>query len=241
MPTTRCEWLLPLAARAIADQVEESRARGENPNAAIQAADALAAEFPDLLRDFGELTTVWSRQIDALTALYAAELDRARRSPESARSWATTIELCRTAELPWEEAYAYQRYAEALLLNGTGSRSHSGEALRAGRALARSLGAQPVVAAVEALATAARIPLDDAEASPSSSKQLQAWKLTEREREILAHLIVGRTYGEIAHDLFISEKTVSSHVSSILRKSGARNRIDLARLVREPRDTSVGH
>ena len=37
---------------------------------------------------------------------------------------------------------------------------------------------------------------------------------------------------------FISEKTVSSHVSNLLRKTGARNRIDLARLVSK-QDVSV--
>lgn len=39
-----------------------------------------------------------------------------------------------------------------------------------------------------------------------------------------------RTYGEIARTLFVSEKTVSSHVSSLLRKTGASNRVELARL-----------
>jgi DNA-binding NarL/FixJ family response regulator len=54
--------------------------------------------------------------------------------------------------------------------------------------------------------------------------------LTPRERTILQYIVAGRTYGEIARELFISDKTVSSHVSSLLRKTGARNRIDLARL-----------
>lgn len=40
----------------------------------------------------------------------------------------------------------------------------------------------------------------------------------------------GRTYAEIAPDLVISQKTVSVHVSSILRKTGLTGRIEMAGL-----------
>ncbi len=53
--------------------------------------------------------------------------------------------------------------------------------------------------------------------------------LTKREREVLGHIVAGRTYGEIARALFLSEKTISSHVSNILRKTGCANRVELAR------------
>lgn len=52
--------------------------------------------------------------------------------------------------------------------------------------------------------------------------------MTPREREILALLVAGRTYGEIARELVISEKTVGSHISNLLAKTGTSNRIDLA-------------
>ena len=42
--------------------------------------------------------------------------------------------------------------------------------------------------------------------------------LTLREREVLSHLATGCTNKEIAQDLFISEKTVKTHLSSIFRK-----------------------
>ena len=54
--------------------------------------------------------------------------------------------------------------------------------------------------------------------------------LTTREREVLEHIVAGRTYGEIARDVVLSEKTVSSHVPHLLRRTGAANRVDLARL-----------
>jgi DNA-binding NarL/FixJ family response regulator len=57
-------------------------------------------------------------------------------------------------------------------------------------------------------------------------------KLTSREREVLAHIVAGRTYGEIARELVLSEKTVSVHVSNMLHKTGAANRVELAQLAR---------
>ncbi len=44
-------------------------------------------------------------------------------------------------------------------------------------------------------------------------------------------IAVGRTYSEIARTLMISEKTVSTHVSHMLAKTGTANRVELARLV----------
>jgi DNA-binding NarL/FixJ family response regulator len=54
--------------------------------------------------------------------------------------------------------------------------------------------------------------------------------LTNREQEVLAHVVAGRTYAEIARALVISEKTVSVHVSNLLRKTGTSSRLELARL-----------
>jgi DNA-binding NarL/FixJ family response regulator len=49
--------------------------------------------------------------------------------------------------------------------------------------------------------------------------------LTEREREILVAIGHGRTNGEIAEDLVLSESTVKTHVGRVLAKIGARDRI----------------
>jgi DNA-binding NarL/FixJ family response regulator len=54
--------------------------------------------------------------------------------------------------------------------------------------------------------------------------------LTDREREVLAFLVAGRSNGEIAKELFISDKTVSVHVSNILRKTGTTSRVAAAAL-----------
>jgi len=44
--------------------------------------------------------------------------------------------------------------------------------------------------------------------------------LTPREREVLSLMAEGRTNGGIAQRLWLTEKTIETHVSSILRKLG---------------------
>ncbi|MGH2693835.1 MAG: response regulator [Actinomycetota bacterium] len=54
-------------------------------------------------------------------------------------------------------------------------------------------------------------------------------QLTQREREVLRLIARGFTYKEVAARLFISVKTVESHVSAVLRKLQLSNRHELTR------------
>lgn len=54
--------------------------------------------------------------------------------------------------------------------------------------------------------------------------------LTQREREIAAMLAIGDSCREIANRLGVSHKTVDSHRHHVLKKIGARNTADLARM-----------
>jgi DNA-binding NarL/FixJ family response regulator len=137
------------------------------------------------------------------------------------------------AGLVWDEAVASFQLARALLA-GRRSRREAASALRDARRLATELGAAGVLADVEDLARQAHIPLDEpAPAAPDSIPDNLPSSLTSREREVLSHLVAGRTYAEMAEALFISEKTVSVHVSNLLRKTGTSSRIELAALVRQ--------
>jgi DNA-binding NarL/FixJ family response regulator len=63
--------------------------------------------------------------------------------------------------------------------------------------------------------------------APSIDPELDA--LTQREREVLRLIARGYAYKEIAKELFISIKTVETHVSSVLRKLQLSNRHELTR------------
>ena len=68
---------------------------------------------------------------------------------------------------------------------------------------------------------------------PSFDPELE--QLTSREREVLRLIAQGYTYKEIARELYISVKTVESHVSSVLRKLQLSTRHQLTRWATERR------
>ena len=60
---------------------------------------------------------------------------------------------------------------------------------------------------------------------PAKSDQ-PAPLLSEREREVLSLIAVGRTNREIGEELYLSPHTVKEHTSAVYRKLGARNRAE---------------
>jgi DNA-binding NarL/FixJ family response regulator len=60
---------------------------------------------------------------------------------------------------------------------------------------------------------------------PSQTAANRLDQLTEREREILKLIAQGRSNAELAQQLFLSEATIKTHVSAVLRKLGVRDRV----------------
>ena len=112
------------------------------------------------------------------------------------------------------------------------------EALRAGASgfLLKDVTAQQLVDAVYIIAsgeallapTVTRRLLDRfADSMPAADARLALViaSLTEREREILTLLASGRSNAELAKDFYLSEPTIKTHLSSIFRKLGVRDRV----------------
>jgi DNA-binding NarL/FixJ family response regulator len=63
---------------------------------------------------------------------------------------------------------------------------------------------------------------------PAASPKQPIAALTDREEQVLATVARGRTNNEIADELYISLSTVKTHITSLMAKLGARNRVEIA-------------
>lgn len=60
---------------------------------------------------------------------------------------------------------------------------------------------------------------------------VEAYELTQREGELVRLIYEGKSNGDIAEMLFISESTVKTHIYNIFKKMNIKNRIQLVCLV----------
>jgi DNA-binding CsgD family transcriptional regulator/tetratricopeptide (TPR) repeat protein len=161
-------------------------------------------------------------------ALAEAEYARARGVARPG-SWSEAADSWKRLERPPLVAYCRWREAEALVAAGA-SRTEAAVPLREAHGVAARIGAEPLLRELELLAQRARLDLAPAQAIVSAEKAglEEVLGLTSREGEVLDLIARGYTNREIAATLVISVKTVSVHVSHILRKLGAPNRLEAA-------------
>jgi len=226
------EGILAWGARAAADVAERARDRrdAEAEQEAIRQLDEMLALVEATPLPRPEL----SAEDVAYRAMTVAETGRCHGSTGQVVAWERAATSFQAISFRWFEAMAQWRLAQALLSDGA-ARSAVAVPLRQAHATALELGAVPLVEETVMLATAARIRLDEPGVPQQQQQQdppAPLATLTSREREVLSHLVAGRTNAEIARDLFISDKTVSVHVTNVLRKTGTANRIEAAALAR---------
>jgi DNA-binding CsgD family transcriptional regulator len=155
----------------------------------------------------------------AETALAAGDADTA------AEQLSRALDLHRTLDMPFERAQIELRGGVAL--SAAGERELALDRLSDAYRTARRLGARPLAAEcareVAALGESVVRSLGRRAAADA-----HGGGLSRREVEVVRLLAVGRTNREIAHALFLSQRTVDMHVRNILGKLSCRSRVEAA-------------
>jgi DNA-binding CsgD family transcriptional regulator/tetratricopeptide (TPR) repeat protein len=219
-------WLCAKGLRAHADLAALARAR-RDPD----AADDWLGRAGKLLATAGRAAA----QAAAVTPNAAGWLALAEAEHQRAHGvarpdlWADAAGTWARLERPPLAAYCRWRQAEALVAAGV-SRAEASGPLRQAHAVAARIGATPLAEQLELLARRARLELAPPDAGSPDRKQglEELLDLTPREAEVLTLLARGYTNREIAAALVISVRTAGVHVSHILRKLGAPNRLEAA-------------
>jgi DNA-binding NarL/FixJ family response regulator len=123
------------------------------------------------------------------------------------------------------------RYRLAAVELATGDRTGAVGHLAQAREAAVELGASLLVRHIDGLVARAHLEVGD-----DASRERGSDELTRREQQVLQLVAEGLSNGQIGQRLFISTKTVSVHVSAILRKLGVSSRTEAAVRAQGARD-----
>ena len=149
-----------------------------------------------------------------------------RRPAEAITVWAAASALSGPWPLPYETRNLAER--EELQRNAREQLGPAGARAAGERGAAMSL----ATAAEYALLLAAAQPPAGPPQQAAASRPLAAAlpRLSPRERELITLVAQGRTDAQIAAQLYITVRTVSSHLDRIRDKTGCRRRADITRL-----------
>lgn len=202
-------------------QVADLIGRGHDVTALREGSDRCAERVADFARPgprVGPESLAWIARHDAERMRLAAISGKRPDPEELVKSWRRAVAAFDVLPNLPERARSRARLAEVLAR--VGRTAESREVAAVAHDEARSLGARPVLDLLEQLGN-----------TPSGGGK--RGELTPREFEVLGHLGRGRTNGQVADALFISRKTASVHVSSILAKLGATTRGEAVAMARE--------
>jgi DNA-binding CsgD family transcriptional regulator/tetratricopeptide (TPR) repeat protein len=215
--------LCTVGRRAAADQAERARLLSDQPAPDAQLVKQIAVREQQC-RD-GALRSA-TPAIDAYNLQSEAETSRHDGRHDHER-WAKVAATWQALSQPYPRAYALWRGAEALVAER--AKRKAGTVVAEATAIADDLKAAPLTRELRSLAGRATLTVvAPAQAKPAPTSTAQRLGLTAREQEVLPLVASGRTNRQIARALFISEKTVSVHVSNIMMKLGASNRGEAA-------------
>jgi len=211
--------LATLGVSLCADVAERAARRRDDGGrrSAVEKGERFAAHARDTARYGHPRTSRLGPEGTAWLARAEAELSRlhGESSPELWRDAAGAFGYGAV----YEQALCRWRLGEALLR--TDQREAAGTELRSAAEVAERLDARPLLDAVRKLARRGRIPLGD---GPMPRETLDPF--TPRERSVLGLVALGRTNRQVGEELYISEKTVSVHLSRIMAKLGATRRAE---------------
>ena len=164
------------------------------------------------------LMLIWAISADRLLGLLAwtiGELDRAAEHFEDA------LAFCRKAGYRPELAWTCYDYADcSLQRHGDGDRAKAMTLLNESLDISTELGMLPLKQRVTERLERVHTRPERAPAYPGG--------LTRREVEVLRLIAAGKTDREIAEELVIGVRTVTTHVGTILAKTGSANRTEAA-------------
>jgi DNA-binding CsgD family transcriptional regulator/tetratricopeptide (TPR) repeat protein len=231
-------WFCAKGLRAQAELAALARARRDA--AAVRSWLARAGKLIAVARRAAAEASAVTPNAAGWRALAEAEHERAHglAQPES---WVQAAAAWERLERPPLAAYCRWRQAEALVAAGA-SRGEASAPLREAHALAARIGAKPLAGELELLAQRGRLELAPPDVGSPDRKQglEEILGLTPREAEVLNLLARGYTNREIAATLVISVRTAGVHVSHILRKLGAPNRLEAAAIAHRLAPPHVG-
>jgi ATP/maltotriose-dependent transcriptional regulator MalT len=148
--------------------------------------------------------------------------------PEQAvEQFGRALELLRSVGAPFERIESERRAARALAVSGRNEEAVN--RLVAAHRLAKRLKVRPLVERLDAELAGLG---EKAERRPGRGTTADGG-LTRREMEVVRLVAVGMTNREIAHELFLSPRTVDMHVQNVLLKLNCRSRADAARRATE--------